>query len=124
MIKGDVNDSAIVREAVRGCDYILHCAYGNKGSAESRNKVNVEGTLNLLHAAKEEGVSALVFLSTVSVYELTDKAQLNELSLVNPHKEDEYAISKLEAEKQVMILLQKTISTPRYYICLELIMNG
>ena len=101
-IKGELNDKTVVEEAVKDCDYVLHCAYGNKGSAEARNAVNVEGTAILLEAARKASALSLVFLSTVSVYGLPDTEWLDENSLSNPEKSDSYAISKLEAEKWVL----------------------
>ncbi len=101
-IKGDINDVHSVDKAVQDCDYVFHCAYGNKGSAASRNAVNIEGTMNVLQASHRVGVTSFVFLSTISVYGLTARARLDEATTVLPYTEDSYAISKLEAEQQVL----------------------
>lgn len=101
-IKGDLNEDAQLGDVVRGCDYVLHCAYGNKGSVSSRNQVNVQGTLSLLQAAKEEKVKSFVFLSTVSVYGLPETEWIDEQSPAKPLKDDAYAVSKLEAENLVL----------------------
>lgn len=102
LIGGDLNDESVIQQAVQHCDYVFHCAYGNKGSAESRHKVNVDGTLNLLIASKASNVKALIFLSTVSVYGLVNSEYLNENETSNPLKNDAYASSKLEAERLVL----------------------
>lgn len=101
-IKGDVTDQSSISQAMSGCDVVLHCAYGNKGSEESRNAVNVSGTTNLLQAAKENGVQAFVFLSTMSVYGICKSKELNESCAANPNANDTYAVSKYEAEEAVI----------------------
>jgi nucleoside-diphosphate-sugar epimerase len=105
-IKGDINDADAVNKAVQYCEYVFHCAYGNKGSAESRNAVNIEGTMNVLQASHRVGVTSFVFLSTISVYGLNAAARLDEKSTSSPNTEDSYAVSKLEAERLVLQFAQ------------------
>jgi len=73
VIMGDIRDPHFVREAVRGVDVVFHLAaliaipYSYHAPA-SYVATNVEGTLNLLQAAREAGVSCFVHTSTSEVY--------------------------------------------------------
>jgi len=70
---GDIRDPNRVREAAAGCDAILHLAaliaipYSYL-SPESYLETNARGTLNVLQAAREHGVSRVVHTSTSEVY--------------------------------------------------------
>ena len=68
-IEGDITDRATVREAVKGVDYVLHQAAlpSVQRSVEepvTSNLVNVEGTLNVLVAARDSGVRRVVYASS------------------------------------------------------------
>ncbi len=69
----DLADAAAVREAVEGCDAILHLAAMADvnqvvDAPERTNAVNVTGTFNLLEAARDAGVGRFLYASTVWVY--------------------------------------------------------
>jgi 2-alkyl-3-oxoalkanoate reductase len=68
-IAGDVRDADAVRRAMRGCDAVVHAAakVGVVGSWEDYRSINVDGTANVLAAARELGLSRLVHVSTPSV---------------------------------------------------------
>ena len=70
---GDLTNAATVRDAVRGCDAVLHLAamadvYQVVEKPERTDAVNVRGTLNLLEAARDEGVERILYASTIWVY--------------------------------------------------------
>jgi NAD dependent epimerase/dehydratase len=73
VVFGDITDARAVREAARGCTRIYHLAaligipysYAAPGSYVA---VNVGGTLNVLEAARDEGVERVVVTSTSEVY--------------------------------------------------------
>ena len=73
MIIGDITDAQQVMDATKGCDYIYHFA-GIADIEEARARpvdtcrINIEGTLNVLEAAKEHNIKRFVFASTVYVY--------------------------------------------------------
>ena len=70
---GDIRDPHGVKEAMRGCDAVLHLAaliaipysYHSPGTYVD---TNVKGTLNVLQAARELGVKKVVHTSTSEVY--------------------------------------------------------
>ncbi|WP_254538845.1 NAD-dependent epimerase/dehydratase family protein [Halomarina litorea] len=65
-VEADTLDERAVREAVSGHDRVFHLAgIGlQSADAETVERVNREGTRNLLEAAHEEGVDRVVFTST------------------------------------------------------------
>lgn len=67
---GDVVDTDAVRRAVEGCDAIIHCAAMQTERARLADycRVNVEGTLNVLRAARAANVARVIHLSTINVH--------------------------------------------------------
>lgn len=72
-IKGDIRDKRVVARAMHGVSYVIHEA-ALKSVPESLKRpqefhdVNVNGTFNILLAARDAGVKRLVFASSSSVY--------------------------------------------------------
>jgi len=69
-ITGDVCDRALVLDACRDVDAVVHAAsLVDWGAAtdERLEQVNVEGTENVLHACREMGVPRLVYTSSMDV---------------------------------------------------------
>jgi nucleoside-diphosphate-sugar epimerase len=67
LVEGDVTEPDSLIRALAGCQVVFHCV-GVGGSAEVCRHVNVEGTLNVLQAAKAAGVGRVVYLSSVAVH--------------------------------------------------------
>jgi UDP-glucose 4-epimerase len=72
-IIGDVLDLATLRAAVRGCDAVAHLAAAADVSEvaadrEAAEQLNSRGTFNVLEAARAEGVSRVIYASTIWVY--------------------------------------------------------
>lgn len=70
---GDIRDPHGVRRAMSGCDAVLHLAAligipYSYHSPDTYIDTNVKGTLNVLQAARELGVSRVVHTSTSEVY--------------------------------------------------------
>lgn len=73
VFSGDIRDSYGVKEAMRGCDAVLHLAAliaipYSYHSPDTYVDTNVKGTLNVLQAARELGVRRVVHTSTSEVY--------------------------------------------------------
>jgi nucleoside-diphosphate-sugar epimerase len=68
-VRGDVRDADLVRQAVAGCDAVIHAAakVGLIGAWEDYRSINVDGTANVIAAAREIGLSRVVYVSTPSV---------------------------------------------------------
>lgn len=73
VFSGDIRDPHGVRQAMRGCDVVLHLAAliaipYSYHSPDTYVETNVKGTLNVLQAARELGVAKVVHTSTSEVY--------------------------------------------------------
>lgn len=101
IIEGDLRSYERVHAAVRGVECVFH-----QGALPSvprsvqdpltTNAVNVEGTLNVLLAARDEGIRRFIFASSSSVYGNAGAPPREESTAPNPISP--YAISKLAAE--------------------------
>ena len=59
----DIRDATAVRRAVTGADAVAHCAWSKGGQ-----RVNIDGTQNVLEAMAETGSGRVVFASSPHVY--------------------------------------------------------
>ena len=66
---GDIRDAQVVQAAATGCDAIVHLAakVGVVGPWEDYRSVNVDGTHNVLAAARRLGIGRVVHVSSPSV---------------------------------------------------------
>lgn len=96
-IWGNLNDDSWFENVPNDIDYIIHCAYGNKGNLHTRKQTDIGGSANVLKLSKERNIKRVVFLSTQSVYAVLSDGIINENSSRKPF--DEYGKNKLNAEK-------------------------
>lgn len=73
VIQGDIRDPHGIREAMKGCDAVIHLAAliaipFSYRSPDSYVDTNIKGTLNVLQAAREIGVKRVIHTSTSEVY--------------------------------------------------------
>ncbi len=99
--RGDVRDSAAVAEALEGADWVFHLAALTSVEESIRQPrqvqaVNLDGTLNVLEAARQAGVGRLIFASSTSVYGVQPCEQQEEAGPVLPASP--YALTKLACE--------------------------
>lgn len=103
-VKGDLMDRAALDQMMTGAkfDQIIHLAAraGVRPSLEKPalyQRVNVEGTVNLLEAARQNDVKKIIIASSSSVYGVNSKVPFSEsdpiISTISP-----YAASKLACE--------------------------
>jgi nucleoside-diphosphate-sugar epimerase len=78
----------------------VHSVPRTKGEEQEFYRVNVEGTRNLLEAAKKNGVQRVIFYSTVGVYGENADFHGDELSPCRPGSV--YAKSKFQAEQLIL----------------------
>src|SRR5438309_6756478 len=72
-MQGTITDREIIEKACRGADYVLHLAARTSVPRSVKqpletNQINVDGTLNVLVAARDAGVRRVVFASSSSIY--------------------------------------------------------
>ncbi len=101
IIEGDIRDTSTVRRAIAGVTHVLHqAALGSVprsvADPSESHDVNATGTLNLLVAAREEGVHRFVYASSSSVY--GDSETLPKVETMATAPLSPYAVNKLAAE--------------------------
>jgi nucleoside-diphosphate-sugar epimerase len=67
---GDVVDPDAMRRAIAGCDAVIHCAamQTERARLDDYRRVNVDGTLNVLRAARDANVARVIHISTINVH--------------------------------------------------------
>jgi UDP-N-acetylglucosamine/UDP-N-acetyl-alpha-D-glucosaminouronate 4-epimerase len=102
IVEGELRSYERVHNAVRGREVVFHL--GALGSVPrsvqdplTSSAVNVEGTLNVLLAARDEGVRRVVFASSSSVYGATLELPVRESLSADPISP--YGVAKLAAER-------------------------
>jgi UDP-glucose 4-epimerase len=102
LIEGDLRSYERVHTAVRGSEVVFH--QGALGSVPrsvqdplTSTAVNVEGTLNVLLAARDESVRRVVAASSSSVY--GDGGEFPRVETQMPNPISPYAVAKLAAER-------------------------
>lgn len=104
--EGDICDGEFMAEAMEGVDYVLHQAAipsvpRSVSDPLGSHRVNVEGTLRVLLAAREAGVKRVVFASSSSVYGDVAGDQRGDLAkkeTLAPRPLSPYAATKLAGE--------------------------
>ena len=101
LIEGDIQSYERVHNAVRGCEVVFHLAALPSVPRSVQDPLtstasNVTGTLNVLLAARDEGVRRVVFASSSSVYGAQREYPQREDAAARPISP--YGVSKLAAE--------------------------
>jgi nucleoside-diphosphate-sugar epimerase len=101
IVEGDIRDLATCREVMKGIEYVFHQAAlpSVQRSVEdplTSNAVNVEGTLNVLLAARDERVRRVIYASSSSIY--GDAPALPKQEEMPPDPLSPYALQKYIGE--------------------------
>ena len=102
LIEGSVTDLDLVTSATEGADCVFHTAAWARvprsiDDPVGTHEVNVNGTLNVLQAARENGIGRVVYSSSSSVYGDQDTHVMREDMAPNP--KSPYALHKLIGEQ-------------------------
>lgn len=105
VVPGDIRDGNMMRSVTMDCDAILHLAAligipFSYDAPESYIDTNIKGTMNVLHAAKENNVTKIVCISTSEVYGTAQYVPITEEHPLQP--QSPYSATKIGAEQIAM----------------------
>jgi NAD dependent epimerase/dehydratase len=114
VVLGDIRDPLCVREAMRGCEQVFHLAAliaipYSYVAPSSYEDTNIHGTLNVVQAARDLGLSRVVHTSTSETY---GTAQFVPITEDHPQVgQSPYAASKIGAD-QIALSYWRSFETP------------
>jgi UDP-N-acetylglucosamine/UDP-N-acetyl-alpha-D-glucosaminouronate 4-epimerase len=102
IVEGDLAGAAVAKEAVAGCEFVLHQAAipsvpRSVQDPLTSHRANVDATLQVLLAARDAGVKRLVFAGSSSAY--GNAAVLPKREDMKPQPLSPYALQKLVSEQ-------------------------
>ncbi len=111
IITGDIRDKELVNKVLKGIDVVVHTAAALPlYKPEDIISTEVEGTKNLLEAAKRNGVKRFIHISSTAVYGIPDH---------HPIKEDDklkgvgyYGKAKIQAEEECLKYRERGMCVP------------
>jgi NAD dependent epimerase/dehydratase len=114
VFRGDLANPEAVAAAMRGCEVVFHLGalipipYSYRHPREFVT-ANVEGTLNVLEAARREEPARIVHTSTSEVYGTAQTVPIGERHPL--HSQSPYAATKVAAD-QLALSFQRSFGTP------------
>ena len=107
-VKGDIRDIEAVKEAMKGCDAVIHLAcISNDPSFELNpdlgRSINLDAFVPLVRASKEAKVKRFIYASSSSVYGIKDGVEVTEDLSLEPLTD----YSKFKAECEVLLAQEK-----------------
>lgn len=114
VFSGDIRDPYGVKEAMKGCDVVLHLAAliaipYSYHSPDTYIDTNIKGTLNIVQAARELGIEKVVHTSTSEVY---GTARFVPITEEHPLQgQSPYSASKIGAD-QIAMSFYSSFETP------------
>ena len=107
-IKGDIRDGKAVKQALEGCDSVIHLAcISNDPSFELNpdlgRSINLDSFVPLVRAAKDAGVKRFIYASSSSVYGIKEGVEVTEELSLEPLTD----YSKFKAECEILLSREK-----------------
>jgi dihydroflavonol-4-reductase len=120
LLKGDILDQDSLSKHLTGFDLVIHNAGSyaigiTKHAREQMNKINVEGTANVLKSAHEAKIPKTVYISTALVYGSTGDNAADENYTRQQPSHSFYETSKTEAHE--IALSWKNKGLPLVIVC-------
>jgi nucleoside-diphosphate-sugar epimerase len=112
-VKADVRSSEVAEAIPEGCDALVHLAAISRDQDCRKDPylafdVNVQGTLNLIRAARARRVGQFLFASSEWVYGNSGPALVTEASVIDIGSVvSEYALTKLVGERALAMACQR-----------------
>lgn len=110
LVEADIVDAASLEKAIKGCQRVYHCAGLPEQwlpDVDRFRQVNVEGTRNMLDAARNARVERFVYTSTIDVFAAEPGAEYDESVLDDAPKHTFYERSKQEADRLAVAALEE-----------------
>jgi dihydroflavonol-4-reductase len=110
LVRGDVTEPSGLAEAMDGVDVLFHAAgLPEQWQADERifDRVNRQGTVNVLEAAERAGVRRVVYTSTMDVFAAPRGGTLVETNLDEAPKPTAYERSKQAADREVVRFFER-----------------
>jgi nucleoside-diphosphate-sugar epimerase len=121
VVRGDLAEASVARDAAAGVDVVLHQAAipsvpRSVADPATSNRANIDATLQMLLAARDAGVSRVVFAGSSSVY--GDAAELPKHEAMPLRPLSPYALQKQVGEQYLQLFTAlyalETVTT-RYF---------
>jgi UDP-glucose 4-epimerase len=108
-VHGSITDLPLVRNVFQGIDYVFHEAAipsvpRSIENPQATHEANITGTLNVLLAAKDNGVKKVIYASSCAVY--GDSPALPKTEDMPPDPQSPYAVTKLAGEYYCQVFHQ------------------
>ena len=108
-VQGSITELALLQEVFQGADLIFHLAAipsvpRSIADPQACHAANTTGTLNVLLAARDNGIKKVVYASSSSVY--GDTPSLPKREDMPPNPQSPYAVSKLAGEYYCCVFQQ------------------
>ena len=109
IIEGDITEYQICQSAMKAVEFVFHQAalpsvHQSVEDPLTSNRVNVEGTLNILLAARDAGVKRVIYASSCAIY--GDDPSLPKKEDMAPHPLSPYALQKYIGERYCRLFSQ------------------
>jgi len=108
-VQGSITDLPLLRKLFSGADYVFHQAAipsvpRSVKNPKASHDANVTGTLNVLLAAKNNGIKKVIYASSSAVY--GDTPTLPKVEDMIPNPQSPYAVTKLAGEYYCNVFLE------------------
>jgi len=100
-VRGSITDLELLQGSFKDIDYVFHQAAlvsvpKSIDDPVANNNININGTLNVLTAARDNNVKKVIFASSCAVYGDPEVMPVAETAQINP--KSPYAVTKLACE--------------------------
>jgi dihydroflavonol-4-reductase len=121
IVSGDLTEPESLKRAVRNCEAVFHVAADYRiwvPDREKMNRVNVQGTVDLILAAAAAGVSRIVYTSSVATLRLRDdglpadeESYAEQSEMIGAYKQSKFLaereVKRLVADERVPVVIVK-----------------
>ncbi|MCW2867437.1 MAG: 3 beta-hydroxysteroid dehydrogenase/Delta 5--_4-isomerase, partial [Marmoricola sp.] len=98
-VVGEFHDADVAARAVAGADAVVTTVHPMGSDREVQQRIGVEGTTRLAHAARDAGVARLVHVSTAAVYDRSPgTGDVDEASALVGEDGGDYAVTKRDLD--------------------------